>query len=268
MQMSITPLAPVLYIPHGGGPLPLLGDSMHRELAAFLSQITKYLPKPETIVVISALWEAAEVTVTGGDRPALVYDYYGFPPESYAIRYPAPGNPALAANIHELLQAAGISARIDHRRGFDHGLFVPLALMYPDAGIPCVQVSLQAGLDAARHIAIGKALAPLRHKPVLVLGSGFSFHNMAAFLPASGAEDPRNEAFQQWLIDLLAGDTLPDAEREQCLALWEQAPHARYCHPREEHLLPLHVCYGLAQTAARVVFDGKVIGKRACALLW
>ena len=267
--MNAKPLAPVLYIPHGGGPLPILGDPMHRELVAFLGQIPQQLPRPEALVVISAHWEAAEVTITGGERPALLYDYCGFPPESYAIAYPAPGNPSLANHIHELLHAAGIPARIDRGRGFDHGLFVPLTLMYPEADIPCVQVSLKAGLDAAAHIAIGKALAPLRYLPVLVLGSGFSFHNMAAFFPATEAVDPRNDPFQQWLIHTLTGAAaLPDFEREQRLVSWEQAPYARYCHPREEHLLPLHVCYGIAQAAAQVVFDGVVIGKRSCALLW
>lgn len=268
MQMRTKQLAPVLYIPHGGGPLPLLGDPMHRELIAFLQQIPTQMVRPEALVVISAHWEASEVTITGGEQPALLYDYSGFPAESYAIQYPAPGHPALAVRIHELLQAAAIPSCIDKRRGFDHGLFVPLKLMYPLADIPCVQVSLQAGLDAARHIAIGKALMPLRHLPVLILGSGFSFHNMAAFFATKGVADPSNEVFQQWLIDTLTEASLPHAEREQRLVLWEQAPHARYCHPREEHLLPLHVCYGSAQTAARLVFDGTVIGKRSCAVLW
>lgn len=268
MQIQTTRLASVLYIPHGGGPLPLFDDPMHRELIAFLQQIPTRMAKPEALVVISAHWEASEVSITGGAQPVLLYDYWGFPPESYTIQYPAPGHPALAGRIHELLQAAAIPSRVDNRRGFDHGLFVPLKLMYPLADIPCVQISLQAGLDAAAHVAIGRALMPLRRLPVLILGSGFSFHNMAAFFTRKGEGDPANEAFQQWLIDTLTNASLSTSEREQRLVLWEQAPHARYCHPREEHLLPLHVCSAMTQSAARLVFDAKVIGKRSCALLW
>lgn len=263
------PLAPVLYIPHGGGPMPLLGEPSHQRLVDFLRQIPASLPTPEAIVVISAHWEAEQPTVTGGERPDLLYDYSGFPPESYRIQYPAPGAPDLAGRLHALLAAAGLRPQGDARRGFDHGLFVPLMLMYPQAEIPCVQLSLLASLDPGAHLAMGKALAPLRRERVLIVGSGFSFHNMRAFFASPhGAPDQRNEAFQQWLIETCTARSLSPGEREQRLADWENAPHARYCHPREEHLLPLHVCYGMAQTQARLVFDDQVLGKRACALLW
>lgn len=263
-----TPLAPVLYIPHGGGPMPLLGEPSHQRLVDFLRQIPASLPTPEAIVVISAHWEEERPTVTSGDRPDLIYDYSGFPQESYSIRYPAPGAPDLANRLHGLLAAAGLRPQADARRGFDHGLFVPLALMYPKAEIPCIQLSLLDSLDPAAHLAVGKALAPLRRERILIVGSGFSFHNMRAFFGPAGAPDQRNEDFQQWLIETCAaGDLTPD-QRELRLADWENASHARYCHPREEHLLPLHVCYGMAQTQAQLVFDDQVLGKRACALLW
>jgi 4,5-DOPA dioxygenase extradiol len=199
----------------------------------------------------------------------LLYDYFGFPPESYRIHYPAPGAPDLAKRIHTLLADSGLQPRVDERRGFDHGLFVPLKIMYPQAVIPCLQVSLLASLDPKAHIALGKALAPLRRENVLIIGSGFSFHNLRAFFTSPpNTPDQESEVFNQWLIDTCTAGTLSPKEREQRLANWEQAPHARYCHPREEHLLPLHVCYGMTQAPARLVFNETVIGKRACAFLW
>lgn len=258
----------ILYLPHGGGPLPLLGDPGHKEIVRFLAHVPPTLESPAAILVISAHWEEDPVTVTGGAAPPLLYDYYGFPEESYRIQYPAPGAPALAGEVSGMLQAAGIEARMDDERGFDHGVFVPLKIMYPAAQIPCVQLSLQAGLDPAQHLRIGRALTGLRRRGLLILGSGFSFHNLRAFFdPAGGAADPRNEAFQNWLVETCTreGD---QEKRERDLTAWEQAPFARYCHPREDHLLPLHVCAGIAGTAGRVVFDGPVLGKRSVAILW
>jgi aromatic ring-opening dioxygenase catalytic subunit (LigB family) len=159
-------------------------------------------------------------------------------------------------------------AQIDSRRGFDHGVFIPLKLMYPQADIPSLQLSLLRGLDPAAHIALGKALRELMGENILVVGSGFSFHNLGAFFrPGSSGPDPANEAFQDWLIEVCAGP-LSQSEREQRLIEWEKAPAARYCHPREEHLLPLHVCQGMAGRPARVVFDGRILGKRGVAFLW
>lgn len=268
LKQTITP-APVLYIPHGGGPLPLLGDPNHQQLVDFLQWIPSSLGKPSAIVLISAHWEQEQATITSGATPELMYDYYGFPAESYRIQYPAPGAPALSKKIYALLQSAGIVARLDERRGFDHGLFVPLKIMYPEAEIPCVQLSLLAGLDPKAHISLGKALAPLRNEDVLIVGSGFSFHNLRAFFASpSGMPDQRNEAFNGWLIATCTDERLSAEEREERLVAWEKAPHARYCHPREEHLLPLHICFGMAQVKARLVFDQEVMGKKACAFLW
>jgi aromatic ring-opening dioxygenase catalytic subunit (LigB family) len=128
-----TPEAPVLFFPHGGGPLPLLGDPGHKNMVEFLGGIARTLPEPSAILVVSAHWEEGQPTITAGEFPPLIYDYYGFPEESYAIQYPAPGNPALARETHRLLTEAGIEARLDAQRGFDHGLFVPLKIMYPGA---------------------------------------------------------------------------------------------------------------------------------------
>jgi 4,5-DOPA dioxygenase extradiol len=261
--------SPVLYFPHGGGPMPLLGDAGHEHMIDFLRAITPALGKPAAILVISAHWEAKVPTLTSGESPSLLYDYFGFPQESYAITYPAPGDPALARDVYQLLRAGGLEARLDDQRGFDHGLFVPLKIMYPAAEIPCVQLSLVSGLDPESHLRIGRALLELRKQNVLVVGSGFSFHNMRAFdFSGHAAPDPQNDAFQDWLMDTCTNRAITREERERRLARWALAPSARYCHPREEHLLPLHVCCGAAGTAAKVVFDGYVLGKRSVALLW
>jgi aromatic ring-opening dioxygenase catalytic subunit (LigB family) len=261
--------SPVLYFPHGGGPLPLLGDRGHRNMVDFLQRIAPTFDEPSAILVISAHWEEEKATITGGASPSLIYDYYGFPEESYEIKYPAPGDPSLAKKISGLLKESGMEAQMDDQRGFDHGLFVPLKIMYPDAHIPSVQLSLLTGLDPESHIRLGRALSALRKQNVLIIGSGFSFHNLRAFsFSGRHVPDPNNEAFQQWLIDTCTREDISREEREKRLVGWERAPFARYCHPREEHLMPLHVCCGLAGTAAKLVFDGEVLGKRSIALLW
>jgi len=257
----------VLYIPHGGGPLPLLGDKNHQELVNFLKNITPSLGKPSTILVISAHWEETNATITSGENPALIYDYSGFSDEAYKIKYPAPGNPPLADKLFNLLRSNGVEATLDNNRGFDHGLFIPLKIMFPDANIPCVQLSLLNSLDPKEHIRIGKALSELRNENLLIIGSGLSFHNMRAFFQSKDDLDERNVEFDRWLINTCT-DNIPENEREKKLEQWSEAPAARYCHPREEHLLPLHVCYGICRSTAKLVFDGKVIGKKTCAFLW
>ena len=146
-----------------------------------------------------------------------------------------------------LVEAGGMRARLDTQRGFDHGMFVPLKLMYPQAQIPCVQLSMLSSLDPAKHIALGKSLAALREKNVLIVGSGMSFHNLRAFFsPRLSSIGERSEAFDRWLVETCTSRELSSEEREKRLVAWEQAPFARFCHPREDHLLPLHVCYGAA----------------------
>jgi 4,5-DOPA dioxygenase extradiol len=259
--------AQVVYFSHGGGPLPILGDPGHAAMVDFMRGLSTRLRKPDVILVVSAHWEEKVPTLLGADNPRMLYDYYGFPDESYTITYPAPGSPGLARRITDLLGAAKILSRVDAERGFDHGLFIPLMLMYPQADIPALQVSLVGGLDPAAHIALGRALGSLMNENILVVGSGFSFHNMSAFSWKGAAPDARNDAFQDWLIDACTGPS-PRHEREERLIGWEKAPSARYCHPREEHLLPLHACAGMAGTPAKLVFDDYIVGKRAVAFLW
>ncbi len=261
--------ATILFIPHGGGPLPLLNEPGHAVMNRFLRAFPDTIARPEAIIVISAHWEEPVISITAAASPPLLFDYSGFPAETYAYEYPAPGHPELAGRVQGLLQADGIDARLDHQRGFDHGMFVPLIMMYPAADIPCIQVSLSSSLDAAEHVRIGRALGRLKNENLLILGSGFSFHNMQALMgKRDDATDQRNQEFETWLAQTCSDPGMSEAEREARLVGWELAPHARYCHPREEHLLPLQVCYGIGQSAATTVFQEPVAGYIASAYQW
>jgi len=269
MKSTIPRQPSAIFISHGGGPLPVLGDPAHRELVEHLHAIASTIRKPAAIVVISAHWEESVVTVTTNPNPPIIYDYYGFPAESYSIEYPAVGNPALARSIIEKLGDNEIAARPDDVRGFDHGLFIPLTLMYPDADIPCVQLSLQSGLDPEKHIRIGEALTCLAKDNFLVLGSGFSFHNLKVLLgDQSTGHDSENEAFEDWLINTCAEKSIDESERMHRLSTWSSAPGARYCHPREEHLLPLHVCYGVTRRACLHHETLTIMGKKSSTFFW
>lgn len=232
-------------------------------MAAWLGDLSNTLTgRPAAIIVVSAHWEAAAVAVTSGEQPPLIYDYSGFPPHTYELRYPAPGNPALARDICARLNEAGIASIEDRVRGFDHGVFIPLMLMYPQADIPVVQISLHASLDPAAHLAIGRALAPLRSRNILLLGSGLSYHNLARMMSTRPLLEDSDE-FDTWLSATCA---LPRSAREAQLCEWSSAPAARSAHPREEHLLPLMVAAGAggAAGAARVYHD-RVMGSTVSA---
>jgi len=254
-------LQPTHFIPHGGGPCFFMDwNPPHAwdRMAAYLRGIAATLPeKPRAILMVSAHWQEAAFTVTTGAAPAMFFDYYGFPPHTYELRYPAPGEPALAERVVGLLEAAGLPAGRDAERGFDHGMFIPLLLMFPQAEVPVVQLSLRRGLDPAEHIAAGRALSSLREEGVLIVGSGMSFHNMR------GYGDPRfgpvSDQFDAWLSASV--EAVP-AERDALLTQWEHAPQARLCHPprAEEHLLPLMVAAGAAGAdAGRKVFSDRVM---------
>ncbi len=249
--------------------MPLLGDPDHQDMVATLHRITQQVGKPSAIVVMSAHWECPRPTITAASAPQLIYDYSGFPPMAYDIAYPCSGNPALAHSVQQALINAGIDAELDAARGFDHGVFVPLKIMYPEADIPCVQVSLLHSLDAKAHIALGQALQNFSWDNLLVIGSGFSFHNMRAFfVPEADPDNVKNRAFDQWLQTTVTDTVLSETERAARLAHWEQAPHARFCHPRAEHLLPLHVCYGMAGKAADAAFSVTILRKQSSMFLW
>lgn len=254
-----TAIMPTLFIPHGGGPCFFMDwnppDTWTR-MAAWLSNLASTLPAPPSaVLVISGHWESAEPTVSTNPHPPLIYDYTGFPPHTYQLTYAAPGDPALAAKVCELLASAGFQPQADNQRGFDHGVFIPFKLVYPDASVPIVQLSLRAGLDPKTHLAMGRALRPLRSQGVLIVGSGMSYHNLRGFGAKYG--DASNE-FDAWLTKAV---TAPDPERDEHLIHWTQAPHARLAHPREEHLLPLMVAAGAAgEDLGRRIFSDRVMG--------
>ena len=259
----------VLYLSHGAGPMPLLGDEGHQEMIDNLELIAGKISKPSAIILVSAHWEMAALTITHAASPSLLYDYYGFPQPAYEIQYPAPGQPDLANMVASALIDQGIKSVLDGTRGFDHGMFVPLKIMYPEADVPCIQLSLVSGLDPETHIAIGKALSELESDNLLIIGSGFSFHNMRAFFAPRTAEmELMNKEFMQWLDDTCSNPNIDEDERSRRLINWEKAPSARFCHPREEHLLPLHVCYGAARCACSEFFNLEIIGKKASTYLW
>ena len=243
---------PTLFVNHGGGPLPLLGRQ-EKIVEHMKDSVAKWLPeRPKCIVVFSAHWESKPVKVTSAPRPELLFDYSGFPKETYEYSYPAPGAPELAMRICKLIQARGIECELDGKRGYDHGVFVPLMVMYPEADIPVVCVSLHGSLSAKVNMELGAALAGLREEGILILGSGYTFHNMEAFFHPSEATYKASQAFNDWLKA-----TMLSENRAEKLLLWEKAPGARACHPREEHLLPLLVAAAAGGATAELIFEVK-----------
>lgn len=260
----------ILFVSHGGGPLPILGDAGHTEMIACLTSLSQKMVRPAAVIVVSAHWEEERVSITSSAHPDLIYDYSGFPKAAYDIRYPCKGEPALALKLKQALRQNGIDCSLDNQRGFDHGLFIPLKIMYPEADIPCVQVSLVNNLSPRVHIDIGRSLQNLEYENLMLIGSGFSFHNLRAFFsPETDDTRAHNESFEQWLIDTCSDSSLNEAEREKQLVEWEQqAPFSRFCHPREEHLLPLHVCYGYAGAPCSEHFRLQILGKKSSMYLW
>lgn len=261
----------IIYISHGGGPMPILGDASHSAMIDFMKGLSAKIQRPKAIVVVSAHWEASEITIQSGIRPTLLYDYYGFPEQAYKLHYPCVGSPELANTTSKLLTDAGIPHALDPQRPYDHGTYIPLLLLYPEADIPVIQISLHHNLDPKTHLALGAALKPLLDQPILLIGSGFSFHNMREF--GGPGPDSRNDAFQDSLKSILLDCPTPDDKAAQnptlqALEAWTDLPSARYCHPREEHLLPLHVCVGASNGKASLIFDDKILGKRSLAFLW
>jgi len=230
-------------------------------MAAYLRGIAASLrAKPRAILVISAQWEMPRPTVMTAARPSMLFDYYGFPEHTYKLEYPAPGSPELASRVRALLAGAGIASDEDSARGYDHGVFVPFLLMFPDADIPVVQLSLRADLDPAAHVAIGRALAPLRDEGVLIVGSGMSYHNLRRFWSTDVADVEAARAFDAWLAESV--EPADAASREARLVAWADAPGARAAHPRSEHLLPLMVVAGAGGgDGSRRTYSDRVFGK-------
>lgn len=248
--------------------MPLLGDPGHRQLVTSLQDLAGRIPRPSAILLISAHWEAPVATITNGELPELIYDYSGFPEAAYHIQYPCPGSPELADQLYDALRSANIQVNLNDYRGYDHGMFVPLKIMYPGADIPCIQLSLLDSLDSEQHLSLGQALQSVEWENLLVIGSGASFHNLNAFFSHDPKLNEKNQQFMEWLRDTLSSELLSDAERRQQLAQWKNAPFAEYCHPREEHLLPLHVCYGMAGTTYRDYVEVTISGCKSAMFVW
>jgi len=236
-----------------GGP----ADPMWRPMQDYLAGLIDSLPeRPRAILLVSGHWEEPRVSVHTGDRPGLLYDYYGFPEHTYRLRWDAAGAPDLARRAKTLIEAAGFPVGEEATRGWDHGVFVPMKVAVPGADIPLAQLSLRADLEPVAHIAIGRALEPLRDEGVLIVGSGMSFHNLRERGPhvTARADD--------WDAALTEAVTDPDpATRARRVAAWRDLPHAAFAHPREEHLLPLMVVLGAgADDPAQADFTGQVLG--------
>jgi aromatic ring-opening dioxygenase catalytic subunit (LigB family) len=248
---------PTYFISHGGGPWPYLDGPFRRafdQLEQSLVDIRRELrDAPRAVLVISGHWEENGFAISSGDQPGMVYDYSGFPEHTYHIRYKAPGSPELATRVQELLGAGGIPARLDPERGYDHGTFSIMKPLYPEETIPLVQLSIDLSYDPKLHLQLGRLLAPLRDEGVLIIGSGLSYHNLSrrdhhAIAPS--------RAFDAWLQETLISAT-PE-ERTPRLIDWERAPLARAAHPQEDHLIPLMVAVGAAETeAATLVYHQK-----------
>lgn len=236
---------PTYFISHGGGPWPYMkemGPLMARLKDSLEAMVREQGTRPKAVLVISGHWEERVFTVSSSPAPGMIYDYGGFPPHTYQVKYHAPGAPELAERVKSLLEAAGLDAQLDPQRGYDHGTFTPLVVMYPEADVPVVQLSLRRDYDPAAHLAVGRALAPLREEGVLIVGSGLSYHNLGELGPR--AHDASRQ-FDGWLQEVLTKDR-PE-ERVERLKHWTEAPAARQCHPQEDHLIPLMVAVGAAE---------------------
>lgn len=255
---------PVFYLSHGGGPWPWMeGSSRYdTELLRCLQTLPSLLPEPpKAILMVSAHWESqqGEFLVQANPKPSMYYDYYNFPEHTYHVVYPAPGQPELAQHVLELIQQAGGQAKLDTERGFDHGAFVPAYVIYPDAQVPMIQLSIDADYDPERHLQLGHALRSLREEGVLILGSGASYHNLR-FLGPEGAAP--SMAFDEWLEQTLV-HTDSYSDKLQLIKQWEFAPAARIAHAREDHLVPLFVALGASDEndhVTRILFSRSPAG--------
>ena len=256
---------PTFFIPHGGGPCFFMDwnpsgvwDGMAEYLKGFADDVRHDI---KALIVISAHWEEDLVKVTGHANPELIYDYHGFPSHTYDLKWPAPGHPDLAVQVSDALNKGGIDCVVDDQRGFDHGVFIPLLLAFPDAHIPTIQISLHAGLSPEQHLTIGRLISPFRDDGVLIIGSGMSYHDVGALMGRK--EVSGSEEFDHWLSESVL---LPPQEREDRLLNWSSAPFARLCHPREEHLMPLHVVAGAAlECKSQIDYSETVLGAKISA---
>jgi len=248
-------MLPTLFLSHGSPMHAIEPGSTGKAW----ERLGRALPRPRAVLMASAHWETSVPMLTGNQKPQTIHDFGGFPAELFAIRYPAPGDSALATRAVALLKSAGITAGVDGCRGLDHGAWVPLRWMYPGHDIPVVQVSLQPALGTAHHVSLGRALAPLAGDGVLIIGSGHTTHNLRDWMGNPRRNEPLRyvQAFEDWLQERLTSN-----DTAALVAYREQAPEAARAHPSEEHFLPLHVAWGAAGEHPRVerIVDGYEAG--------
>lgn len=256
-------MSKVLYLSHGGGPLPLLQPKTHENMIKYYQEFGKnYTPK--AIVVISAHMEREDFTIIGEHPKELLYDYSGFPKESYSIEYNPPIDLKLTDRIFNELNINAVkTSKVTDK--FDHGVYIPLTIMYPKQDIPVIQISLKRGLNEQEHINLGKALGFLKDEDILFIGSGSSFHNLRAIF--ANSDNEKNNEFHDALIDILTKD-VPESTREELLLNWRNLPNSIFSHPRSEHLIPLLVCYGIKQSSPIISFDDIIMNKRNICALW
>jgi aromatic ring-opening dioxygenase catalytic subunit (LigB family) len=253
---------PTYFLSHGGGPWPWLKDwrpGVYDRLEQSLHEVRRELGDlPRAVLMISGHWEGDRFLLSSATRPPMLYDYSGFPDHTYRIRYDAPGEPELAETARAMLDEGGVSTGLDPRRGYDHGTFSLMHVLYPEATLPLVQLAMKADFDPAEHIRVGELLAPLRDQGVLIVGSGFSFHDTRSIINGAGKE--ASARFDGWLNEALV-DASPEERRDRLLD-WTSAPAARAAHPREDHLIPLMVVAGAAgsDTGTRVYHETAFMG--------
>jgi 4,5-DOPA dioxygenase extradiol len=251
-EQARTSRMPVLYLSHGAPPLAD-DDTWTAELASWSAD----LPRPTSILMISAHWEEAPLALSATTKVALVYDFWGFPQRYYEVTYDAPVAPALAADVTKLLHGPGIPVHQDQSRGLDHGAYVPLVEMFPEADIPVLQMSMPT-LDPQKLFEIGRKIAPLREQGTLIVGSGFTTHNLRWFNPSAGSQATAPRASQEF--DAWAAETMASADVDSMLDFLAKAPAAHEAHPRTEHFAPLFVSLGAAyesgELANRSIIDG------------
>jgi aromatic ring-opening dioxygenase catalytic subunit (LigB family) len=253
---------PTYFLSHGGGPWPWIKDlrpGAYDQLERSLHDVRGELGElPRAVLMVSGHWEADRFLLSSAARPPMVYDYFGFPEHTYRIRYDAPGDPALVETVHAMLARGGMPTGLDPQRGYDHGTFSLMHTLYPEAQLPVAQLALKADFDPAEHIRVGELIAPLRDQGVLIIGSGFSFHDVSGIM--SGRGKLASATFDGWLEETLIRSG-PE-ERTRRLIDWSSAPAARAAHPREEHLMPLMVAVGAAgaDAGARVYHEHAFMG--------
>jgi len=256
-------MSKVIYLSHGGGPMPLTQPETHINLINYYKEFgNNYIPK--AIIVFSAHLEKDDFTVISEHPEALLFDYYGFPKEAYNYKYNPPTDNVLKEKVIKNLLEKNIHVN-EAKQGFDHGVFIPLMLMYPNQEIPVIQVSIKKGLDELEHIKLGRAFKELANEEILFIGSGSSFHNLREIMGQSGND--KNNEFHNGLVDILTKD-ITEEERTAQLIDWRKLPNATFCHPRSEHLIPLLICYGIKESKAEISFDNIIIGKRNICALW